>query len=326
MLSQSSRVFLRIAGLAFLLALAYSVTTGNRDGTLLFLGLTIVAVYAGVSVTVVRENEFAPAPPLDTPPPQLHPVSWARPVAGGLWPATGAVALALVLCGFVVGPVAVVAGLVLGAATVVGWMTAISGDHTGRDPNLVALGLPVVGLFAIFCLMFFLSRVLLAVPEQAATITALVVAVTILSAGTLVTLRPGLDKRSLITILAAAGVLLASGGLGAAAIGPRRIEKPEGVAGEPVKVEAQGIQFVTKEITVKAAVPAQINFANRDGSSTPHNVAVYADPEHTKGVFIGDVIPGGTKIAYHFRAPEAGTYFFRCDVHPGMQGKLIVRS
>jgi len=324
MLSLSSKVFLRLAGLAFVLALVYGFLTGNRDGVLLYLGLSTVAIFAGVTVTVARENEFAPHAAAASPSPELHRVSWARPVAGGLWPAMGAGATALVLLGFIIGPVAAVAGLVLGAAAIVGWMTGISTDHTGRQLDLTPVGLPVVALFFIFGLMFFLSRVLLAVPEHEATITALIIPIVILGVATLLVVRPSLEKRSIITILATAGLVMATAGIVAAAIGTREIEKPEGVAGDPVAVSAEGIQFLQKEITVKADVPAAIEFDNRDGASTPHNVAVYSDPEFTKGVFIGEVIPGGSKIDYQFKAPDAGTYPFRCDIHPNMQGKLIV--
>jgi len=323
-LSQSSRVFLRLAGLSFVMALAYGIVTGNRDGVLLYMGLMIVATFAGVTVTVARENEFAPSAAAGAAPPELHPVTWARPVAGGLWPAMGAAAVALVLCGFIVGPVAAVAGLVLGAGAVVGWMTGVSADHTGRELDLTAIGLPVVGLFFIFGLMFFLSRVLLAVPEQAATLTALAIPVVIMGVATLLVVRPSLEKRSIITILAVAGLLMAAAGIGAAAIGTREIHKPEGVAGEPVAISAEGVQFVEKELTVKADVPAEIVFDNRDGASVPHNVAVYADPGFTQGIFIGDVIPGMSKTEYHFEAPAAGEYPFRCDIHPSMVGKLLV--
>ncbi len=327
MLSLSSKVFLRLAGLAFVLALVYGILTGNRDGVLFYLGLSMVAVFAGVTVTVARENEFAPhaAAAASSPSPELHRVSWARPVAGALWPAMGATALALVLLGFIIGPVAAVAGLVLGAAAIVGWVTGISSDHTGRELDLTPLGLPVVGLFFIFGLMFFLSRVLLAVPEHEATITALIIPIIIMGAATLLVVRPSLEKRSIITMLGVAGLAMAAAGIVAAAIGPREIHRPEGVAGDPVTVSAEGIQFVEKELTVKAEVPVEIAFDNRDDVATPHNVAVYRDPEFTQGVFIGDVIPGESKIDYQFEAPAPGTYPFRCDIHPNMLGTLIVK-
>ncbi len=323
MLSQSSKVFLPLAVVSFVMGIAYGIATGNPDGVLLFLGLVVVCIFAGAAVSGARENEFASHVAADAAPPTSHPVTWARPVAGGLWSAMGAAGIGLILCGFIVGPVLTIAGLIVGAGAVVGWMTSVSADHTGRHLDLTPLAIPVVGLFTIFSLMFSISRVLLAVPEQASTVIAIVIAVVILSSATLVTLKPNLSKQSLLAILATAGVVLAGGGIAAAAYGQRTVEKPEGVAGPPVKVAAEGIQFVNKELTVKAEVPADIIFDNKD-KGIVHNVAVASDADFTQRVFTGDVIPGVKTIDYKFKAPAAGEYYFRCDIHPNMQGKLIV--
>ena len=59
----------------------------------------------------------------------------------------------------------------------------MSADTTGRQINLLPIGIPVLGLFCIASLMFFMSRILLAVPEQASTFIALAVAVIILGDG-----------------------------------------------------------------------------------------------------------------------------------------------
>lgn len=323
MLTQSSKVYLPLAGVAFVLAMAYGIIAGQRDGVLLFLGLATVAVLTGIAVTGERSDDYAPAVDADAPPPELRRVPPARPLAGGLWPALAAAAFTLVLLGFVVGPICTVAGLVLAVAATVGWMTGVSSDHTGRVLDLLPIGIPVVGLLTIFSLMFFLSRVLLAVNEKASTAVALVAAVTILGGGSVAALRPNLSKRALIAVLAVAGVVLAGGGIVAAAVGPRTIEKPEGVSAGPVKVSAQGLQFLVKEITLKADLPAEISFTNKD-PNIPHNVAIYRDAGYTQKVFAGDIVPGPITIDYRFEAPPAGTYFYRCDVHPNMQGKLVV--
>jgi plastocyanin len=322
-LTQTSKVFLPLSGLAFVLALAYGISIDERDGVLLLLGLVVVAAFTAVAVSGARGSEFVPPVPADAPPPEVHPVTPGRPVSGGLWPALGATALTLALLGFVIGPVMTVAGLVLAVATVVGWMTGVSSDHTGAVHDLLPIGIPVVGLFTIFSLMFFLSRVLLAVPEQASTAIALGAAILILGAASLISLAPRISRQALAAILALAGVVLAGGGIVAAAAGPRAIEKPEGVSAGPVKVAASGLQFLEKEVRVKADLPAEISFDNKD-KAIPHNIAVFSDPDFTKRLFTGDIVPGPITVDYRFTAPAAGTYFFHCDVHPNMQGKLLV--
>ncbi|MFN2606360.1 MAG: cupredoxin domain-containing protein [Acidimicrobiales bacterium] len=325
MLTLPSKVFLPLCAVAFVFALAYGMTTGDRDGVLLLLGLMAVAAYAGISVTRERANEYAPPVPADAPGPELRRVAPTRPLAGALWPAAATVAATLVLLGFVIGPVAAIAGLVLAVATVVGWTTGVSADHTGRVLNLMPLGIPVVGLFTIFSLMFCLSRVLLAVPEQASTAIALAAAVVILGTASLVSVKPALSRQSLVAILAVAGLVLTGGGIAAAAVGPRKIEKPAGISAGPVKESASGLQFLQKDLTLKAGLPADISFNNKD-SAIPHNIAIFSDPGFTARVFTGDIVPGPTTVDYRFTAPPPGTYYFHCDVHPTMQGKLLVSA
>ena len=326
MLTQSSKVFLPLSGLALLLAVAYGISSGNRDGVLLFLGLVVVAAFAGIVVNAHRENLVGQPVPADAGAPELRDVVPARPVVGGLWPVLGALALTLVLLGFVIGPVPAIAGLAVAGAAVVGWTTGISADHTGRELNLLPLALPVVGLFAIFSVMFFMSRVLLAVPEKAATTIALLVAVAILAGAAVVTLRPRLSSGSLVGLLAVSGVLMAGGGLVGAAAGQRELPHAEGPHAATVDVVAKGNQFTKKTIELPAEHPPEIVFDNQD-PNVLHNVAVFSDPEFTRREFTGDVFAGPETMRYRFRPLPAGTHYFRCDMHPtNMVGEIHVEK
>jgi plastocyanin len=325
-LTQASKVFLPLSGLAFVLAIAYGISSGNRDGVLLFLGLTAVAAFAGIVINAHRENLVGQVVPADAGPLELRDVVPIRPVRGGLWPVLGALGLTLLLLGFVGGPVFGIAGVVVGAGAVVGWMTGISGDHTGRELNLLPLGLPVVGLFAIFSLMFFMSRILLAVPEKAATTIALLVAVAILGAAALVTLRPRLSSGSLVGLLVVSGVLMAAGGLVGAAAGQRELPHAGGPHAATVDLAAKGNQFTKKTIELPAEHPPEIVFDNQD-PNVLHNVAIFADAEFTRREFTGDVFAGPETMRYRFRALPAGHYYFRCDMHPtNMVGEIHVEE
>ncbi|HEX2192986.1 MAG TPA: cupredoxin domain-containing protein [Acidimicrobiales bacterium] len=326
MLTQASKVFLPLSGLAFLLALAYGISSGNRDGVLLLLGLMVVAAFAGIVVNAHRENLVGQPVPADAGPPELRDVVPVRPVRGGLWPVLGALAFTLLLLGFVLGPVLAAAGLVLGAGAVVGWMTGISGDHTGRELNLLPLALPVVGLIAIFSVMFFMSRVLLAVPEKAATTIALVVAVGILAAAAAVTLRPRVSSNSLVGLLVVSGVLMAGGGIVGAAAGQRELPHAEGPHAATVEIVARGNQFTKKTIELPAGHPPEIIFDNRD-ANVLHNVAVFSDREFTHREFTGEVFTGPDTVRYRFRQLSPGTHYFRCDMHPtNMIGEIHVEE
>ncbi|MDQ6927377.1 MAG: cupredoxin domain-containing protein [Actinomycetota bacterium] len=329
LLTPGSKVLFGLGVFAFALALIGQLISGDQTMIVLLLTLTASSVMAAVGVSAgSRAPETAPIAArvgADAPPPELSSVDPGRPHGGGGWPALGAAAFALMLLGFVVSPVVAVAGVFAAAITLVGWLASASGDQTGRTPNLLPIGLPVVGIFTIVSLMFFMSRVLLAVPEWGSTLVALLVTITIMGIASMLAMRPSLSSRTLIGILAGAGVVLLTAGIIAAAVGQRAEEPPKGTeAGSAaVALTAKGLKFDKAELAFKSGSDADIAFDNKD-SSVPHNVAIYADEGHTKQLFTGDLVVGPLKVDYKFPAPPPGAYFFRCDVHPFMQGKVTV--
>ncbi|MGI5938453.1 MULTISPECIES: cupredoxin domain-containing protein [Methanoculleus] len=91
-----------------------------------------------------------------------------------------------------------------------------------------------------------------------------------------------------------------------------------------IDIAAENFAFNKKRITVPAGAEVTINFDNRD-EGIPHNVAVYTDSSAATAISIGEIITGPARATYTFTAPaKPGTYFFRCDVHPSMNGEFIV--
>ena len=325
MLTQSTRVFLPLSGLSFVAAVFYGAMTGDLGGVVLMMLLTAVAAFAAVAVTGARENEVAPFVGVDAAPPRLFAVEVTPIPGGGAWPLLAALAAGLMVVSPVVGVVAFLAGLAVAAVTAVGWLARVTGDHLGRDVNLLPLGLPVMGLFSIASVMFFMSRILLAVPEKAATAIALTVAILVMGTASLLALRPAISGRSMVAALAVFGLLMTGGGLAAAAVGERKIggESHAGAAAGPVTVKAKGFAFVVKEIHLKADSPAIVDFDNQD-AGVPHNIGIYTGDDYSKPIFKGDIVTGPQKSVYEFKAPAPGTYPFHCDVHPNMVGKVVV--
>ena len=62
-------------------------------------------------------------------------------------------------------------------------------------------------------------------------------------------------------------------------------------------------------------------FENED-EGVPHNVSVYEDDSAAQSLFVGDLVEGPTSVTYDVPALEPGEYYFRCDVHPQMNGTL----
>jgi plastocyanin len=217
----------------------------------------------------------------------------------------------------------------------------------------LGVGIPVTAFVFLAVLIIAFSRILLAVPESLAPWVALLFATNILVGCALAaTIRGTRGFAFLIVILV--GTIL-GGGIAGAVIGERPVHSlveeeagppepappppaeesptpeesppgeqeapPEGPGGDVVAIAAEGIAFDTAELSLPAEGEVVIAFDNRD-AGIPHNVAIYTgggDP-----VFQGEIITGPATIEYRFPAPAPGSYEFRCDVHPQMQGTASV--
>ena len=101
---------------------------------------------------------------------------------------------------------------------------------------------------------------------------------------------------------------------------------PAGVQEVTIKAIV-GIRFDTDEIKVKPG-PVIVHFINED-TGVPHNVAFYTDKSASEAIFGANenICTGPCQVDITFEAPDPGTYFFRCDVHPQiMTGDFIVEE
>ncbi len=80
-------------------------------------------------------------------------------------------------------------------------------------------------------------------------------------------------------------------------------------------------RFVPPSLTASAGEPIALAFANED-QGVPHNVAVYEDDSAAQSLFVGELVDGPTTVTYDVPALDPGEYYFRCDVHPQMDGTL----
>jgi plastocyanin len=107
--------------------------------------------------------------------------------------------------------------------------------------------------------------------------------------------------------------------------GPPGLIEP--FTGQTVEISAQNVQFNTRELRVNTGGQVRVRFNNME--AVDHNVAVYQSSTGSVPVSPGSVgvtFQGPNVDDTVFDVPAAGSYFFRCDVHPTlMTGNFIVQ-
>jgi plastocyanin len=88
-------------------------------------------------------------------------------------------------------------------------------------------------------------------------------------------------------------------------------------------VVAQDIAFDTDELHLPAGAPATLTLDNRD--PTPHNLSIYEDSDATgEPLFTFEPFAGPAEQSFEVEPIPEGEYYFRCDVHPTMEGTVVV--
>ena len=127
---------------------------------------------------------------------------------------------------------------------------------------------------------------------------------------------------SVIFLLGLALVACSGGSTGSSddTTGGGTIAVTDGVA----ELSAADTTFDASTITAPAGEAFTISFANND--SLPHNVTVYASEGGDQIGETGATINEGETTELAVEALEPGTYYFQCDIHPEMNGSIVVEG
>lgn len=97
---------------------------------------------------------------------------------------------------------------------------------------------------------------------------------------------------------------------------------PSGTELRIAVLESETHTFTTDCLAAPVGQPFTIEFDNQDTSPHGnHNIHIFDGGD----LFVGDFAKNGTSITYEVGPLEQGTYEFRCDEHPFMNGTFIVR-
>lgn len=143
-------------------------------------------------------------------------------------------------------------------------------------------------------------------------------------------LRMNRRRGGLLLAAATALVLVACAGgqgggdAGVQAVGDRASATPDAASGT-ITVTAERMQFDTDRIAFPAGQPVTIRFTNQDAAA--HNIAIYRDSSTAEEIFVGQAISGPEEtVLYQLTGLDAGTYYFHCDLHPNMNGEVLVEA
>lgn len=210
-----------------------------------------------------------------------------------------------------------------------------------KDRLLLPIFIPLAAVVVLAFVILAFSRVLLAVPQEAATPIALAMALNVLTGAALFASLPRLRSWVLKGVLVVGALILAGGAITSMAVSGElddllnRDKKPaangEGPAtGTPpppppnssAGIVASGIAFNVTELSLPAEEENTLPFDNQD-SGIPHNVSIYTQ-QGGEPLFTGEIITGPEKVEYSVPPLDPGSYYFQCDVHPNMSGTVTV--
>lgn len=188
------------------------------------------------------------------------------------------------------------------------------------------MAIPVGVSILIAVIAFSMSRILLNVPKEIATAVALMVAFNILVVCAIVATRPNLAMADAVPMLGVAVVpvligLAVAGGVVEVSGGDGHGHGPEH---KTITISADNLAFDKDELKVPGGEPFKLAFNNKEAA--PHNVVIQKDASSAEAIFKKPFFAGPKTVTWEVPALEAGTYFFKCEVHPNMTGSLIVEE
>lgn len=199
--------------------------------------------------------------------------------------------------------------------------------------------IPVGALLAIALVTIGMSKVLLAIPPEAATAVALGASANVLIAAAILARRKRMGSTSMIEMGVIVvypiviGIVIALLGIGSGEGHDATADEAPPAQSGPVTaggtLAAADLQFASDAIELPAGEESEITIENED--TAPHNLWIYETAEDADALnddaalFEGeDVGPGGS-TTYSIPGLDKGEFPFLCRIHPAMRGTVTVQ-
>jgi plastocyanin len=329
----ASKTCFTLGVVAVIGGLAYAAATGDRAGFTLLEFLGFLAASLGALWFFALGPDTSRADASDTEVGESRKVDTTDVPRPSIWPLVAAVGVGLLAAGAALDAL-LGAGVIVGLIATFAWLAQAWREHPSwtqemtdrlNDRFVVPIGLPgtVIALVGIGVISF--SRVLLAVNKDLAALIALLAAIAIMAGCAFVASRERMGRAALTGLSTFAVVTVVAAGIAGAVKGEREFHHAGGEHeghGKQYRIAADDLEFDLTRMDLPAETDVTLVFENEE-EGVPHNWSLYTE-KGGKELFIGEIITGVDTIEYEFTAPDSGTFYFQCDVHPAMSGEVAV--
>ena len=329
MFNAASRLAITTAVVAVLVGFGTGIGISDR------VGMTAL-VFAGVLAAVigVASFYFTPRDPVVPVSAEVEAATSRSVDASDIprtsaWPVVAAVAVTLLAVGAAIGKSLIVMGIILAVVAAFAWLGQVWTEHPSwtqamtdriHDRYVVPIGLP--GTIVIFAGAgaISLSRLLLASSEKAAPFIAIALAAAVLAAFYLLATRDNVGRGVLTALVVVSTALIIGAGVAGALKGERKFEEESDAA--KVVLVAKDLAFNATELQLPPDTKLSFELDNKD--TVQHSFSIYEE-EGGKVLAKGPLVDGGDIGSFELTSPDAGSYYFQCDVHPTqMNGTVVV--
>ncbi|MCU1373441.1 MAG: hypothetical protein JWO68_727 [Actinomycetia bacterium] len=227
MTTVAAKFWFAVAGLALVALVAYNLaSSGEWFGSFVLGSFVVAASLLGFLAASIRDGDADPAA-------ASAEVPVRRTLPAG-WPALAAVGGGVSIVGLAGRNALLYVGVGILAFVLIEWMVQAWAERaTGdlaynqslRHRIMSPVEIPLLAMLVIAVFLGSLSRVLLAIPKDAATVVAIAVAVVILGMASLFAAKPRLGSSVLAGALALGAVALIAAGIAGGVAGERTFEK-----------------------------------------------------------------------------------------------------